>query len=48
MKNVVTALSMVLLIYVFSSSAEGFEGDDLFIELLVNAECKGKEFVHYV
>ena len=46
MKKVAAALSMVLLIYAMSSSAEAFKGDDLAIELLVNAECKEKEFVH--
>ena len=41
--KVVEALSMVLLIYVISSSA--FKGNDLAKELLVNAEYKEKEFV---
>ena len=46
MKKVVAALSMVFLIYVNPSSAKRFNGDDLALELLVNAECKEKEFVH--
>ena len=46
MKKVVAALSMVFLIYVNSSSAKRLKGDDLALELLVNAECKEKEFVH--
>ena len=45
MKKVVAALHMVLLIYVTSSSAvERVKGDDLAKELLVNAECKEKDF----
>ena len=45
MKKVVAALNMVLLIYVTSSSAvERVKGDDLAKELLVNAECKEKDF----
>ena len=45
MKTVVAALNMVLLIYMISSSAKAFKGNDLAIERLVNAEYKEKEFV---